>query len=91
MVECPLATPTIGFSKSVSVNPTARSMARLGERAMPAVMVLDRRFSGSVILSSLKLNIAVHNYSWLGNVSNSVDTESESELACINRSKLRNG
>ena len=33
MVEWPLATPTIGLSKSPSLKPTARSMARLGERA----------------------------------------------------------
>ena len=35
MVEWPLATPTIGLSKSPSLKPTARSMARLGERAGP--------------------------------------------------------
>src|SRR6266853_2250259 len=40
MVECPLATPTIAFSKSPSPKPTARSIARLGERASPWVMVL---------------------------------------------------
>jgi hypothetical protein len=34
--EWPLATPTIGFSKSVSPNPTARSIARLGERSAPS-------------------------------------------------------
>ncbi len=33
-----LATPTIGLSKSASEKPTARSMARLGVRATPAVM-----------------------------------------------------
>jgi hypothetical protein len=38
MVECALATPTMGFSKSPSPNPTARSIARLGERAVPWVM-----------------------------------------------------
>ena len=38
IVECPLATPTMGFSKSPSPKPTARSIARLGERATPWVM-----------------------------------------------------
>ena len=33
------ATPTIGFSKSSSVNPTARSIARLGARPGPPVVV----------------------------------------------------
>src|SRR5437899_11322076 len=40
MVEWPLATPTIAFSKSPSPKPTARSIARFGERAAPWVMVL---------------------------------------------------
>src|SRR6478736_6415038 len=35
-----LATPTIAFSKSPSPKPTARSIARFGERAAPWVMVL---------------------------------------------------
>jgi hypothetical protein len=35
IVLWPLATPTIGFSKSSSPKPTARSIARLGERATP--------------------------------------------------------
>src|SRR5262245_41844276 len=43
IVECPFATPTIGLSKSVSPKPTARSMARFGERATPPVMVLERQ------------------------------------------------
>ena len=43
IVEWPLATPTIGLSKSPSPKPTARSMARLGERAGPWVMSLERR------------------------------------------------
>jgi hypothetical protein len=43
MVEWPFATPTIGLSKSPSRKPTARSMARLGERATPWVMSLERR------------------------------------------------
>src|SRR6185295_16425673 len=38
IVLWPLATPTMGFSKSLSPKPTARSIARLGERATPAVM-----------------------------------------------------
>jgi hypothetical protein len=46
IVECPLATPTMGFSKSPSPNPTARSMARFGERATPWVMRRLRRLSG---------------------------------------------
>src|SRR5690349_16653790 len=52
MVEAPLAMPTSGLSKSRSVKPTARSMARLGERATPAVMVLLRRFGESVTPAS---------------------------------------
>src|SRR2546428_1193244 len=40
MVEWPLATPTIAFSKSPSPKPTARNIARFGERAAPWVMVL---------------------------------------------------
>src|SRR5467141_2174924 len=40
IVEWPLATPTIAFWKSPSPKPTARSIARLGERAAPWVMVL---------------------------------------------------
>jgi hypothetical protein len=47
IVECALATPTMGLSKSASVKPTARSIARLGERCTPAVMVFECRFSGS--------------------------------------------
>ena len=45
MVEWPLATPTIGLSKSPSPKPTARSIARFGERATPSVMVLERQLS----------------------------------------------
>ncbi len=45
IVEWPLATPTMGFSKSPSPKPTARSIARLGERAMPWVMRRERRLS----------------------------------------------
>jgi hypothetical protein len=42
IVEWPFATPTIGFSKSPSLKPTARNIARLGDRAMPAVMTWER-------------------------------------------------
>ena len=45
IVLCPLATPMIGLSKSPSLNPTARSIARFGERAMPWVMSLERRLN----------------------------------------------
>jgi hypothetical protein len=38
-----LATPTIGFSKSPSPNPTARSIARFGERGIPWVISRERR------------------------------------------------
>ena len=48
IVECPLATPTMGFSKSPSPNPTARSIARLGERAVPSVMRRLRLLRGIV-------------------------------------------
>src|SRR3989449_10361385 len=40
MVDWPLAAPTIAFSKSPSPKPTARNIARFGERAAPWVMVL---------------------------------------------------
>ena len=43
MVLKALATPTIGFSKSASPKPTARSIARLGERCTPSVIVRLRR------------------------------------------------
>src|SRR5688572_32778158 len=43
IVEWPLATPTIGLSKSPSPKPTARSIARFGERATPWVMRRERR------------------------------------------------
>ena len=43
IVLWPLATPTIGLSKSPSPKPTARSIARLGERATPCVISLERR------------------------------------------------
>src|SRR6267143_2652856 len=43
IVECPLATPTIGLSKSPSRKPTARSIARFGERATPCVIRRLRR------------------------------------------------
>ena len=43
MVEWPFATPTIGLSKSASLKPTARSIARFGERATPWVMSFERR------------------------------------------------
>ncbi len=49
-VEWPFATPTIGLSKSLSVKPTARSIARFGERAMPPVMSLERQLSAMVSL-----------------------------------------
>src|SRR5256885_13817125 len=47
MVECPLATPTIAFWKSPSPKPTARSIARFGERAAPWVMVLLLQLSAT--------------------------------------------
>ena len=40
MVLCALATPTMGFSKSRSENPTALNKARLGERCTPCVTFL---------------------------------------------------
>jgi len=40
MVLWALAMPTIGFPKSPSPKPTARSMARLGARWTPSVMAL---------------------------------------------------
>src|SRR5436190_12980393 len=49
IVEWPLAIPTIGLPKSRSVKPTARSIARFGERATPSVMDLLRRLGASVM------------------------------------------
>jgi hypothetical protein len=46
IVECADAIPMIGFTKSASENPTARSMARFGERCTPSVMVRERVFNG---------------------------------------------
>ncbi len=46
IVLWPLATPTIGLSKSPSPKPTARSIARFGERATPCVMMRLRRLLG---------------------------------------------
>ena len=37
------ATPTMGFSKSASPKPTARSIERLGARSSPSVMARLRR------------------------------------------------
>src|SRR6266436_945906 len=42
IVEWPFATPTMDFSKSPSLKPTARNIARLGERATPAVISWER-------------------------------------------------
>src|SRR5688572_5849748 len=50
IVEWPLATPTIGFSKSPSPKPTARSIARFGERATPWVIRRERRFARVVAM-----------------------------------------
>jgi hypothetical protein len=38
----------MGFSKSASPKPTARSMARFGERATPWVMSCERRLAAMV-------------------------------------------
>src|SRR5262245_56552736 len=54
IVEWPLATPTIGLSKSPSPKLTARSIARLGERATPWVMSRERRLTGSAMESLLR-------------------------------------
>ena len=55
MVLWPLATPTIGLSKSLSPKPTARSIARLGERARPAVMRLLLRLSAMTFSFALQV------------------------------------
>ena len=39
------AMPTCGLVKSASLKPTARSIARLGLRATPAVISFERQFS----------------------------------------------
>ena len=61
IVEWPLATPTIGFSKSPSPKPTARSIARFGERATPWVIRRERRFAGVVAMqwSSLEARFSL--------------------------------
>src|SRR5256886_16021889 len=48
----------MGFSKSRSPNPTARSIARLGERCTPSVMVRLRRFP--LIANKLTANTKPH-------------------------------
>jgi hypothetical protein len=48
IVEWPFATPTMGLSKSPSLKPTARSMARFGERAGPWVMRVERRLGADL-------------------------------------------
>jgi len=48
MVLCAFATPTMGLSKSLSPNPTARNIARLGERCTPWVTVLLLRLSDMI-------------------------------------------
>jgi len=48
--------PTIGLSKSPSAKPTARSIARFGERATPCVMSLERRFAGEEASSGSALH-----------------------------------
>src|ERR1700737_1353395 len=58
IVEWPFATPMIGFSKSPSWKPTARNIARLGERATPAVMICERRLS--FVTSTSLLDPAPH-------------------------------
>src|ERR1700730_15410650 len=54
MVEWPLATPMMGFSKSPSLKPTARNIARLGERAAPSVMMCERLLSFRATLEALQ-------------------------------------
>src|SRR6202048_2319183 len=54
MVEWPLATPMMGFSKSPSLKPTARNIARLGERAAPSVMMCERLLSFCGTLEALQ-------------------------------------
>ncbi len=51
--------PTIGFSKSPSPKPTARSMARLGERTALAVMARLRELRGIVLLLESRLEVVV--------------------------------
>src|SRR3954469_12658069 len=68
MVEWPFATPTIGFSKSASPKPTARSMARFGERATPWVMSFERRFGAEsrvAIVSSYRCSTIIASHTWL--------------------------
>ena len=55
---CPFAMPIIGFLKSLSLKPTARSMARLGERLSPWVMARLLRFKAG-LASSVMINSSV--------------------------------
>ncbi len=55
--EWALATPTMGFWKSASPKPTARSMERLGARSTPSVIARLRR--GRVISSVLRAAILI--------------------------------
>ena len=41
--------PMIGLPKSSSPKPTARSMARLGERDIPLVMASERSMAGGIV------------------------------------------
>jgi hypothetical protein len=51
--------PTMGFSKSPSPKPTARSMARLGERCTPWVTMRLLRLSGMGFSCALRATGAV--------------------------------
>jgi hypothetical protein len=67
MFEWPFATPTIGFSKSVSPKPTARSIARLGERATPPVIILERQLRGREGVPRFSLCAMPNLLLWSGN------------------------
>ena len=66
IVLWPLATPTIGLSKSPSPKPTARSIARFGERATPWVMILERRLwdMGRAPVEAAPRRAAGHGAGW---------------------------
>src|SRR6266481_2612322 len=54
----------MGFSKSPSLKPTARNIARLGERATPAVMSCERLLSFITLASfGAKSDVRIHGLS----------------------------
>jgi hypothetical protein len=64
MSEKSEATPTTGLPKSASVKPTARSMARLGARLGPPVVVKLFRWLESTIAFPRRIGFDSPSHSW---------------------------